>query len=137
MSLNDLDNNSIALDGIDPVSYYNGEGLKGQSNLSFELRGISYRFANKENLELFQKDPAKYIPDFAGSYLRHTKANEGAEMDTQHQNNNADPAYLESRGMLDDTIDPLKKNIDPALKNNLGYETDHEVEMSNLSDSDS
>jgi len=136
MSINDLDNDGIALDGADPVAYHNGEGLTGLPQYTFELRGVTYRFANPGNLEAFQADPAKYIPDFAGNYVRHTKATQGKEMDTQHQNNSSDPAYLESRGMLEDVIKPLDSNIDPELKNNPGYNTQDEVEKSNLHDSE-
>lgn len=136
MSLNDLDNDGIALDGMDPVSYKNGEGLLGTSEFTFDLRGVTYRFANAANLEAFQADPAQYIPDFAGSYLRGTAQREGATQDAATPNRNADPAYLESRGMLDDVIEPLDGNIDPELKNNPGYETQQEVEKSNLHDSE-
>ncbi len=136
MSLNDLDNDGIALDGADPVAYFNGEGLQGKPEFTSILRGVTYRFANEANLALFEADPAKYIPDFAGSYLRHTAATEGEEMNTQHQNNSSDPAYLENRGMLEDVKKPLDTNIDPEMKNNPGYETDEEVEMSNLRDSE-
>lgn len=136
MSLNDLDNDGIALDGMDPVSYKNGEGLLGTSEYSYDLRGVTYRFANRENLEAFQTDPAKYIPDFAGSYVRETAQRGGATQDAANPNANNDPAYLESRGMLDDVKEPLDGSIDPELKNNPGYETDREVEQSNLRDSE-
>ena len=136
MSLSDLDNDGIALDGADPVAYRNGEGLLGTPEYTFELRGVTYRFANPENLEAFQADPAKYIPDFAGSYVRETANRDGATLDGQDPNKSSDPAYLESRGMLDDVIEPLDGNIDPELKNNPGYGDQRDVEMSNLHDSE-
>lgn len=137
MSLSDLDNNSIALDGIDPVSYKNGEGLVGKAEFTSELRGISYRFATKENLELFQKDPAVYIPDFAGSYVRNTRQATSADVAENVHRHEKNEAYLESRGMLDNVIDPAKGNIDPELRSNPGYESNKQVEQSNLIDSES
>ncbi len=136
MSLDNLNKDGIALDGMDPVSYYNDEGLAGSSEYTFVLRDKTYYFANEANLELFQKDPAKYIPDFAGSYLRHTDATQSEEMNTQHQNNSSDPAYLENRGMLGDQITPIEGEVDTELRNNPGFETEDEVEQSNLSDSE-
>ena len=136
MSLTDLDNDGIALDGMDPVSYKNGEGLRGTAEFSSELRGITYRFANRENLEAFEADPAAYIPDYAGSFVRATSQREGAALDAADPNRNTDPAYLESRGMLDDVIEPLDGSIDPELRDNPGYETEAEVEQSNLRDSE-
>lgn len=136
MSLNDLDNDGIALDGMDPVSYKHGEGLIGSPEFSYELRGITYRFANVENQQAFEADPAKYIPNYAGSYVRESGQREGATQDRAAPNRNNDPAYLESRGMLDDVKQPLDSSIDPELKNNPGYETDREVEHSNLRDSE-
>lgn len=137
MSLNDLDNNGIALDGMDPVSYKNSEGLLGSPEFTYDLRGITYRFANKQNLELFQKDPAVYIPDFAGSYVRNTRQATSADVAENVHRHEKNEAYLESRGMLDDVIDPEKGNIDPAMRSNPGYESNNEVEQSNLSDSES
>lgn len=136
MSLNDLDNDGIALDGADPVAYYNGEGLTGTPEFTFELRGVTYRFANAENLETFQADPAKFIPDFAGSYLRDPDAGNTIANDGTAHNMAPANARLESRGMLDDVIEPLEGNIDPELKNNPGYGDSRDVEMNNLSDSE-
>ena len=139
MSLNDLDNDGIALDGMDPVSYKRGEGLQGLSEFSYELRGITYRFANEANLTEFQEYPAQFIPDFAGSYLRHTQTQD-ADGRLPGQNNNDDRAYLENTAGLQDVRKPLSGAIDPELKSNPGYEDDSfdndEVERSNLSDSE-
>ena len=135
MSLTDLDNDGIALDGIDAVAYYNGETLKGSPEFSTELRSVTYRFANEANLAAFQADPAKYIPNYAGSYLRdpdvaNTIVNDGTAHGAVPAN-----ARLETRGMGQDETAPLNPAIDPELKSNPGFETDEEVEMSNLHDS--
>ena len=135
MSLTDLDNDGIALDGIDAVAYFNGETIKGLPELYTELRGVTYRFANEANLTAFQADPAKYIPDFAGSYLRDPATGEGLRTDETAHGAAPANARLETRGMGQDETAPLDGSIDPELKSNPGYETDDEVEMSNLHDS--
>ena len=135
MSLTDLDNDGIALDGIDAVAYFNGETIKGDPQWSTELRGVTYRFANEENLVAFDADPARYIPDYAGSYLRDPDAQNAIRNDETARGAVPSNARLETRGMGQDETAPLDGQIDPELKSNPGYETDDEVEMSNLSDS--
>lgn len=135
MSLSDLNDDSIGLDGMDPVAYRNGEGLLGTTEFTSELRGVTYRFATEENMALFEEDPAEYLPDFAGSYLRDPEADHTLIGTEEARSMAPADARLESRGMLQDDIQPLDGTIDPAMKVNPGYETDEEVEMSNLSDS--
>ncbi len=135
MSISDLDNNGIALDGIDPVAYKNGEPLPGIPEFTSELRGVTYQFANQENLERFQKDPAEFIPDFAGSYVRDTRKATSPDVAVNVQKHESNDSYLESRGMLGDVKDPIAGNIDAELRSNLGFESDEEVEQSNLHDS--
>ena len=137
MSLTDLDNDGIALDGMDPVAYFNGDSLQGSPEFTYELRGVTYRFATAANQQLFEADPAKFIPDFAGSYLRDPDASNVIKNDGTAHGMAPANARLESRGMNQDVIQPLDGQVDPELKSNPGYETDAEVERSNLHDSDS
>lgn len=135
MSLTDLDNDGIALDGMDPVAYFNGESLKGRPEFYSTLRSITYRFANEANQVAFEADPAKYISDFAGSYLRDPDAKGSIRHDGTTHKAAAANSRLESRGMLQDETEPAAEGVQQELKNNPGYETDEEVEMSNLHDS--
>lgn len=64
-----LDKSGLAIKGYDPVSYFPEGGSKprkGKSELAFKDRGVTYRFATKENLELFKKSPAKFEPHYGG-----------------------------------------------------------------------
>jgi YHS domain-containing protein len=55
------------LKGYDPVAYFtNGAPTKGLEQYSFVWKGVTYRFASGENLELFRADPAKYLPQYGG-----------------------------------------------------------------------
>lgn len=59
--------NGIAMREFDPVSYFNGSRpLKGTSKFYHHHKGITYYFANQENLEKFRKSPDKYEPAYGG-----------------------------------------------------------------------
>ncbi|MGE5276657.1 MAG: YHS domain-containing (seleno)protein [Acidobacteriota bacterium] len=59
----------IAVSGYDPVSYFpegGGKPRKGLIGISLTRDGATYRFATKENLALFEKEPARYLPAYGG-----------------------------------------------------------------------
>ena len=59
--------NGIALREFDPVSYFNSSRpLKGNSKYYHHHKGITYYFANAENVEEFKKSPDKYEPAYGG-----------------------------------------------------------------------
>ncbi|NBU98403.1 MAG: YHS domain-containing protein [Spirochaetia bacterium] len=52
---------------MDPVSYFvSGKPIPGKPEFQFEWKGAKWRFANEKNLELFQKNPEQYAPQFGG-----------------------------------------------------------------------
>lgn len=60
-------NNDIALREFDAVSYFKeSRPLKGLSKFYHHYQGITYYFANAENLEEFKKSPDKYEPAYGG-----------------------------------------------------------------------
>lgn len=56
----------VAIDGYDPLSYFNGEPQKGSEEYTEELDGVIYWFANEDNRMEFAKAPLKYIPQYGG-----------------------------------------------------------------------
>jgi YHS domain-containing protein len=53
--------------GYDPVAYFiNGVPTKGSDQYSLAWKGVTYRFASAENLEMFKADPDKYLPQYGG-----------------------------------------------------------------------
>jgi YHS domain-containing protein len=59
--------NGLAMREFDPVSYFNSsKPLKGTSKYDYDYKGITYYFANPENLEEFKKSPDKYEPAYGG-----------------------------------------------------------------------
>lgn len=57
----------IAIEGFDCVSYHTDQkAIKGSKTFSLELHGAKWRFSSQENLELFKKNPEKYLPQYGG-----------------------------------------------------------------------
>lgn len=57
---------SLAIEGYDPVSYFQGNPLEGKSNISSKFKGITYYFASNANKTKFEKDPVAYEPQYGG-----------------------------------------------------------------------
>ena len=57
---------NVALDGYDPVSYFDKKPVEGEDNLSFTFKGVTYLFANQTNLNKFKTSPEKYEPVYGG-----------------------------------------------------------------------
>lgn len=58
--------NKLALEGYDPVSYFDGKPLEGKSDIIHVDKGITYRFSTQANLVKFKANPEKYEPAFGG-----------------------------------------------------------------------
>lgn len=57
----------VALDGYSPVSYFTvGHAEPGDPRFSVEHEGVTYRLTSPEQVELFRKNPARYVPEFGG-----------------------------------------------------------------------
>lgn len=56
----------IAIEGYDPVSYFDNKPTEGKEELKFELKGVTYLFTNTANLNKFKTSPEKYEPAYGG-----------------------------------------------------------------------
>ncbi|MDL5045851.1 YHS domain-containing (seleno)protein [Oscillatoria amoena NRMC-F 0135] len=56
----------IAINGYDPVSYFDGKPLPGRPDQEYEYQGVRYRFSSAQNLARFKKDPNTYEPAYGG-----------------------------------------------------------------------
>jgi YHS domain-containing protein len=56
----------IALDGYDPVSYFDNAPKEGEKKLQYVYRGVTYLFANATNMSKFKADPEKFEPAYGG-----------------------------------------------------------------------
>ena len=62
-----VDKNSVALHGYDPVAYFTaGKPTKGSTKFTAAHEGAIYQFATAANRDAFKGDPAKYAPAFGG-----------------------------------------------------------------------
>ncbi len=60
-------NDGFALDGYDPVAYFEqAEPKKGSENEVVEYNGFVYCFSSSKNKQLFEADPDKYLPAYGG-----------------------------------------------------------------------
>ncbi|UXE65416.1 MAG: YHS domain-containing protein [Chryseotalea sp. WA131a] len=57
---------NIAIEGYDPVSYFDGKPLEGKSAINLTHQGITYHFANATNQQKFKANPEKYEPAYGG-----------------------------------------------------------------------
>jgi YHS domain-containing protein len=65
--LNNLDGNGVALQGYDPVAFFtDNQPVKGNQQFQSQYHGATYYFASAEHKATFDKDPAKYEPQFGG-----------------------------------------------------------------------
>ena len=57
----------LAIKGYDPVAYHTkGEPMKGSRNYEYNWKDATWRFSEKEHLELFKANPEKYAPRYGG-----------------------------------------------------------------------
>jgi len=56
----------VAIEGYDPVSYFQGQPKEGKENHSSVYEGVKYLFSSEENLNKFKAAPKSYIPEYGG-----------------------------------------------------------------------
>ena len=56
----------VALEGYDPVSFFDNKPLAGKSEIKFTYKEVSYLFFNSQNLAKFKANPEKYEPAYGG-----------------------------------------------------------------------
>lgn len=61
-----LDKNSLAIQGYDPISYFEGKPQKGNALYLIFYKGVQYYFTSVSHKELFLKTPEKYEPAYGG-----------------------------------------------------------------------
>jgi YHS domain-containing protein len=62
-----LDDNGTAIQGYDPVAFFtDGKPVLGKPEFFSVFNGARYRFASTEHKQMFDKEPAKYEPQFGG-----------------------------------------------------------------------
>jgi YHS domain-containing protein len=62
-----VDRSGFGIQGYDPVAFFtDGRPVHGKDEFHATYRGVTYRFVSAEHQAMFEKDPAKYEPEFGG-----------------------------------------------------------------------
>jgi YHS domain-containing protein len=62
-----IDTEGVALKGYDPVAYFTmGRPVKGLEKFQHVWQGATWLFISHDHLNLFQKNPEKYAPQYGG-----------------------------------------------------------------------
>lgn len=62
-----LDRKGVALQGYDPVAFFtDSRPVKGNPQFESDYKSAKYQFASADHKALFDKEPAKYEPQFGG-----------------------------------------------------------------------
>lgn len=140
MAILDANKDGIAIDGFDPVSYFNGEPLRGSEEFPFTIDEVTYLFNNAENLEKFQEEPAKYIPAYGGYCARGMAEGQRRRGNSENYTVNGGRLYFFYRDDLEDARFSPDDDMPAYLLQadahwNREHSNDSAVEMQNLSDS--
>jgi YHS domain-containing protein len=109
-----VDSKGVILRGYDVVAYFKqGKPLKGNPEIVSTYQGVTYLFASAANKADFDKDPAKYIPQYGG-FCAYGVAN-GVIFSTESPN-----AFTVYKGKLyiggnQDALKSFKTNIDDNI----------------------
>ena len=101
-----LDKKAIAIKGYDPVAYFtSNKASKGKKDLIHTHQGITYRFANPNNRDLFKQNPDRYEPQFGG-WCAYAMAKEGEKVDINPKRFSIEKGklYLFFDGMFANTL---------------------------------
>jgi YHS domain-containing protein len=118
-TLLNLDNSGVAIQGHDPVAFFtDGKPVKGKPEFEAKHNGATYRFASKENRDLFTKEPAKYEPQFGGYCAYGVSRNKLAPVDIEaFQIVDGKLLMQYSKGVRDDFNKDTKGNLSKAAAN--------------------
>jgi YHS domain-containing protein len=56
----------LALQGYDPVAYFQGKAKKGKESLAVTYMGVTYYFASSANKDTFSQNSTAYEPQYGG-----------------------------------------------------------------------
>jgi len=57
---------NVAIEGYDPVSYFDGKPVEGDSKFNASFKGITYLFSSAANATKFKASPEKFEPAYGG-----------------------------------------------------------------------
>lgn len=62
-----VNSKGLWVEGYDPVAYLlDSKALEGKAQFATSYMGATFRFVSRAHLDLFKKEPAKYVPQYGG-----------------------------------------------------------------------
>jgi YHS domain-containing protein len=114
-----LDDDKVAIDGYDPVSYFTDKkAVKGKASIAAESDGVQYYFSTKANKDRFLGSPSSYKPQYGGwcAYAMGAKG-EKVEVDPETFKIVDGKLYLFYNRFFNNTLETWNKN-ESSLKAN-------------------
>ncbi len=116
-----IDKNGLAIGGYDLVSYFeNGKAVKGSESIKTILNATTYYFTTKENQQLFEASPEKYLPQYEGYCALAVSYGKKISIDPQTFKITDGKLYLffhgNTGGRKINSIETWNKNEDRLLK---------------------
>ena len=79
-----VDPTGLALEGYDPVAYFeSGKPTHGKANIQSSYGGARYLFASEAHRKAFIENPTKYLPEFGGFCAVGTSFGEKVDVDPE------------------------------------------------------
>jgi YHS domain-containing protein len=106
----------LAIEGYDPVSYFKGKPKEGSKQYAYNWNGVTYYFADAQNMNAFKQNPAAYEPQYGGwcAYAMGKKG-EKVEVDPETYKILNGKLYLFYNKFFNNTLDSWNKD-EAALK---------------------
>ncbi len=108
-----LDKYGVAIQGYDPVSYFEGKAQKGSSSIYHFYKGVRYEFISEAHKAKFLASPDKFEPQYGGWCAYAMGANgEKVEIDPSKFKVVDGKLYLFYYSIINNTLN--KWNLDEA-----------------------
>lgn len=106
-----LSPSGLALRGIDPTSYFtSGKPLEGNTTITAEHNGGTYRFTSAESRAAFLQSPERFLPEYGGYCAYGTAVGAKVDGDPYRWNIVDDKLYLN----INRSVDLLWKTNKPG-----------------------
>jgi len=120
-----LENDSLAIQGYDPVSYFSGDPKEGDPSLLYEYKGVAYQFANEANLNAFKANPKKYEPKYGGWCAYAMLDGDRTDINPETYKIIGDKLYLYYNGFWGNTLKKWKKMLGQKTESELVQQADN------------
>ena len=94
----------VAIEGYDPVSYFDGSPSEGNADITATHNGATYRFASEANRDRFNESPDHFAPQYGGYCATAMSEGKIFEVDPTNFKVTGDRLFLFYKGEAGDTL---------------------------------